>query len=182
MRISSAFFLAFLLGFASCTYAGAKCSGDNSLRLANGRFALCLPINFYKNATIAPGGDIVVKLADGSGFGIQIFQSSMDSLPENFDMRSYPELVLGLKPATGLDEIQVEKLKNTVAVFKSSELGAVPLKKYKKNGKKFYWLSKGRSAVAIAYVTIDEADDQVLFFTFHKMDEKLQQTILNGVQ
>lgn len=176
------FLTVFIVFLSSHLYAEPRCSGDDYLRLTSGVFDLCLPLSFYKNATVGPGGGIVTRLANGSGFSIQIFLPSMDSLPENFDMRLYPEYVLGLRPVKGLNEEQAEKFKRTAEIFKSPELEKIPLQKYKKNGKTFYWSSKDKYAIGAAFVVLDEVSDQVLFFTFQRMDEKLQQTILNGVQ
>lgn len=176
--------LLFIISILAANYscAGSRCPGDEFLRVTSGVFDLCLPLDFYKNATVGQGGGIVTRLENGSGFSIQIFVPSMDSLPESFDMRLYPEYVLGLRPVIGLSEEQAEAFKRTAKIFRSPELETVPLKKYKKNGKTFYWSSKDKYSIGAAFVVLDDVADQVLFFTFQRMDEKLQQTILNGVQ
>ncbi len=177
MRLFSRLFLLILV---SCNAFAAKgCPGDNYLKMAVGRFDLCLPIAFYKNATITTGGGIIAKLSDGSAFSAQVLTPEMDTLPESFDMRAYPEQILGLKSATGLTKEQSESLANSIAVLKE-QFGSNKPNKFKRNGKTFHTISKAGSA--IAYVTCDEIGDQALLFTFEKIHEGSMGLILDGVQ
>lgn len=178
MRLSPIAFFLFL--FVSSYSFGAKgCPGDEYLKLVSGRFDMCLPLEFYKNATLMNGGGIIAKLSDASGFSVQIFTPDMDSLPDSFDMRTYPGLMLGLMPPAGLTDQQSDAFKNSLSALRV-EFGTNKPIKYMRDGKTFFYLSKNNNA--IAYVTLNSASDQVLFFTFEKMDEKKIKLILNGVQ
>jgi hypothetical protein len=169
-----------LLSINSFSYAGKGCPGDDYLRLKNGRFDMCLPLQTYKNAVIGPNGNgVLVKFSSGAFFGIEVITPGMDSMPETYDMRLYPEEILGLQTYEGRTPKQAEVLSNTRAYMKSYYGDAAPVK-YKSKGKTFYIISKELEAEA--YVSIDDVKDQILFFSFGKMDKQTIKIILEGVQ
>jgi hypothetical protein len=134
----------------------------------------------YKNAAIGPNGKgVLVKFSNTEFFGVEVITPDMDPVVMTDDMRLYPEIVLGLLTPPDLTPKQAEVLANTRAYMKGHYGDVLPIKQ-KIKGKTFYIISKERDSEA--YVSIDDVKDQVLFFSFGRMDEKAIKIILEGVQ
>jgi hypothetical protein len=176
MRFFVMFFLALLL-LSSRSQAVKPCPGEDYLRLVSGVFCICMPSQFYKNATIGSG--LVVKLSDGSFFGVEVITAAQDSLPETFDMQLYPEYAFGLQPPSGMPAEQKNSFLNSINVLKD-RFGSVGPQKYKNKQNTIYSVSNGVSTTA--YVTTASLKKQVLIFNFEKVDEKTVKLILEGVQ
>lgn len=164
---------------SSLSYAAKPCPTDDYIRLVSGIFSACLSPQLYKNVTVAKASDLLIKLPDGSYFGLAIVLPQSDSLPETFDMRLYPEYALGLKPPEGMTKEQVTVVTNSLAVLKT-QFGPAKPTKYKSKDKTIYTISHGGDTQA--YVAAEQTKDQVLFLTFHKMDDHKVQAILRGIQ
>ena len=168
-----------LASISTPSHAAKPCPGDNYLRLVSGGFTLCLSPQLHKNLTIAKASDLLVKLPDGSYFGLAIVLPLADSLPETFDMRMYPEYALGLKKPQGMTKEQTEVVANSLAILKT-QFGPAKPAKYKNKEKTIYTISSGTDTQA--YVAAENISDQVLFLTFHQMDNQKVNAILEGVQ
>jgi hypothetical protein len=179
MRFLTTTFL-LLISASGLSYAAKGCPQDDYLKLMlSGRFDLCLPLQFYRNAIIGKPGGLLVKLPSGGFFGAEVFSPEMDSLPKTFDMRTYPELALGLKAPSGMTKEQTAAVTNSVSALKARFGSSQPLK-IKIKDKTIYTISDGVSTEAL--IALDEVKDQVLFLNFGKMDEQTVQLILGGVQ
>lgn len=178
MRVFAVFLL-FVFSVCNQSYAATGCPGNDYLKLVNGRFDLCLPLQFFKNAIIGPTGGLLIKLPSGAFFGVEIVTPDKDSLPDTFDMRVYAEQSIGLIPPTGLTDEQTEIVKNSVAVL-NMQFGAAKPVKYQSSNKTFYSIFNAKKNTT--YVALDGVKDQVLLLNFHNMDEQSVQLILGGIQ
>lgn len=86
----------------------------------SGTFKASLPINLMSGATVFTADALSVKTHEGKTISGVVAYREADNLPEDFDMRSYPEIVFGLKEYTGSSAELMEKFSNTRMAFEHS--------------------------------------------------------------
>jgi hypothetical protein len=141
-------------------------------------FTLCLPPSLLKQAAIAKADDLVVKFYDGSYFFGKIITSEMDGFEPDFDMRRYPEYVLGIREASELPPEQAGNFKRALEILRYRMPNYKVIKS--QSGKLTTYLMYGGGS-AEAFV-VSDSTDQALQVGFSKIDLNTTQGILKGVK
>lgn len=109
----------------------ASCGSQHVTNLKYGsEFSIALPSQYVEGATVFYGDELGVKTSAGKVIAGQVVTNEKDNLPDDFDIRLYPEYLLKLRPATELSEEVAKKFKRTTSEIDDSYgLGSLEVKK-----------------------------------------------------
>ncbi|HWV14482.1 MAG TPA: hypothetical protein VN030_03540 [Cellvibrio sp.] len=95
-----------------------SCSMDKNTSFSySGIFKISYPQSLLSGSTVFSADGLTLKTREGKSVSGLIISSQSDNLPTDFDMRSYPEIILGMKEYLGSDTAIREKFANSKRVF-----------------------------------------------------------------
>lgn len=110
------YFVAILLAISV-----ASCSTNKNVGFSySGTFKALFPLGELSGATIFTADALSFKTIDGDVISGSIVYREVGNIPMDFDMRTYPEMVLGLKKHIGLNRELGEKFSNTKIAYEHS--------------------------------------------------------------
>lgn len=143
----------------------------------SGVFTINFPKDWILGSTVLVTDGLTLKTKRGNYIAGQIITGGIDGLPSDFDMRLYPELVLGIKEYTGSSKEFKEKLTNSQSVFKDAyDLNNIDIKHI--DGTTRYNTCREKSC--LSFVVKDSFPEHILMI-FSEGDDQLSfDEIVNG--
>lgn len=143
----------------------------------SGEFKLSLPGGFLDGASVFSVDELSVKTRNGVLFSGLAISNSIESLPDNFNIRKYPEYLLRLRSISDLSIDLAKKFKNSSGeIDYTYGLDSVQISEVK--GLKIYSLCKAHRC--LAYVLKRGVDDQVLAMHSVGLDRKEFVSLIQG--
>jgi len=139
----------------------ASCASQNVTNLKYGsEFTIALPSHYMNDSTIFYSDELGLKTSTGKVIAGQTVSHEKDQLPDNFDMRLYPEYLLKLRPISGLSQDIAEKFENTSSEIDDS-YGLKSLEIKKEQGRTVYSVCKADAC--LAFVVISDFKDHIFY-------------------
>lgn len=160
MRPLVFFLVVFLLAGCSARYTGTKSESEDIRFVVGARFSVSVSSEDLAGASVMSADGFIISYADGSHLSFNVLMPQPEGLPDSFDMRKYPEYLLGLRDSSDLSsdqagnfEVARDILLSSVGEGKQSRYTDGPLTAYVISG----------DVDSLAFVTDASVTDQLLF-------------------
>lgn len=156
----------------------ASCSTHKSVEFSySGTFKGSFPLASLSGATIFTADALSVKNSQGNTISALVAYSDTDEIPMGFDMRTYPDIVLGLKPYGGASKELGDKFLNTKNAYAHSyDLADVSVEN--KDGVTRYSACKDR--ICLGFVVKNSFPDHILMVFSDGLSKEKFLAVING--
>lgn len=165
--------MAFLLAISV-----ASCATHKNIEFSySGIFKGTFPLNTFSGATIFTADALSFKNNEGNTISALVAYSDTDSIPMGFDMRTYPDIVFGLKQYAGESKELSEKLLNTKNAYAHS-YDLMNISVENKNEVTRYSVCKDKSC--LGFVVKDSFPDHILMVFSDGLSKENFLEVING--
>lgn len=160
------------------TAALAACSPDKKTTFSySGIFKISYAHSWLANSTVFSADGLSLKTQEGNSISGLIISNQNDDLPSDFDMRSYPKIILGLQEYLGSNVEVGEKFANTKSTFNEAyDLSSLEVQN--KDGVTRYSACKVNSC--FGFVVKNSFSEHILIIYSDGFDKGEFLKILNG--
>lgn len=95
-------------------FALQGCASTEPVKLTySSEFALTVPVSQISGASVFSADGLALKTADGHLLAGRVISNASEGLPDDFTIRDYPKLILGLDPPQALDDEFARQFENS---------------------------------------------------------------------
>lgn len=166
----------FLMLLAVLLFTGCAPESPTKL-LYSSEFKIALPESYVKGASFFYADELAVKTSSGQLFSAQIISNEKEKLPENFDIRLYPEYILKIRPSNDLSSEIATLFDNSAnALNHSYDLKSLEIQK--QSNRTIYSICKQEECLAM--VVKNSFKEHILFAHTQKIGRTEFINLLSG--
>jgi hypothetical protein len=156
----------------------ASCTSQSVTNLSySSEFTIALPSQYVEGSSIFYADELGVKTSAGKVIAGQIITNEKDSLPDNFDIRLYPEYLLKIRSVTDLSADVAKKFENTANEIEYS-YGLSSLEVKQEENRIIYSVCK--KDTCLAFVVKPNVKDQIFYAHTQKIEREEFIHLLTG--
>lgn len=148
-----------LAGCSARDTAITTASNDISF-VVGARFSVNIPADDLVRARVMSADGFIISYEDGSHTSFDVVMPELEGLPHDFDMRAYPEYLLGLRDPSDLSSEQAASFKTSAEMLLSS-IRDSEISQYA-HGEVTAYIVTGKGE-SLAFVVDDSVSDQLFF-------------------